>query len=580
MPPNLRKSEPNLSKPSEGGSFNAGKKSTESTNPLQGLNATAERELGSAGGIKATGKLTVGVDNLITQQGLTIEADANNKTLGVGINVGSPKGKLGVSIGGKVGYDERGKISIRGAEAAINIGGFGGSASIDDEKGIGGSISIAGAKVEVTVSPDGKKTLSICYGVPGGEICTIFEPDGKKLGTIPVITPGGVNRNPNNFPTTWKCSNSDISYTLELDGKPFNEAIETIAYNYELYSKQGGEGANAPYDPFDDARANSYYGVNNWVKKTYHYTAQTWYYRDSTWRNRDGSRHLQYVCLLKFEYDYEIYSHPDPFYVNNQIGSGGAMYGYKINLVDLLYPTCPGSSSPSLPEIPSTSNPPLIPINLPNTPPIVKPMKDCCEKVEEIYKYLGIAKLKKNKFPVSNAFLVPGGKGNDNCVDYYAIAQALFRMLANGLIINPKSKPLGTEWQNVNATAWASSMYEMMAESMSDGNSSQRFEIAAIMQLVQLMSAVAENSRKTEMIIDGLGYEPELVPEDLPVCFTIHESHKGFGKKEKDKIKISGLKNDDQVEAALGKMLNPSLVPITSWKFKPGEISIKEALGG
>lgn len=42
MSPNLRKSQPNLSKPSEGGSFNAGRKPSESTNPLQGLNISAE----------------------------------------------------------------------------------------------------------------------------------------------------------------------------------------------------------------------------------------------------------------------------------------------------------------------------------------------------------------------------------------------------------------------------------------------------------------------------------------------------------------------------------------------------------
>jgi hypothetical protein len=203
---------------------------------------------------------------------------------------------------------------------------------------------------------------------------------------------------------------------------------------------------------------------------------------------------------------------------------------------------------------------------------------DCCEKVEEIYKYLGIAKLKKNKFPVSNAFLVPGGSGNDNCFDYYAIVQALFRMLANGLIINPKSKPLGSEWQNVNATAWASAMYEMMAESMSDGNSTQRFEVAAIMQLTQMMATLAENGRKIEFVADAIGIEPLPVPEDIPVCFTIYEGHKGFGKKEPKKINVSKLKTDDDVENVLGKMLNPSLIPITAWKFKPGQISINEAL--
>jgi len=151
-------------------------------------------------------------------------------------------------------------------------------------------------------------------------------------------------------------------------------------------------------------------------------------------------------------------------------------------------------------------------------------------------------------------------------------------MLANGLIINPKSKPLGNEWQNANATAWASNIYEMLAESMSDGNSSQRFEIAAIMQLVQMTSILAETARKLEFVVDAIGLEPLLVPEEVPVCFTIYEGHKGFGKKELEKIKISNLKTDEQVENALGKMLNPSLIPITAWKFKPGQISINEAL--
>ncbi|MEG4485262.1 hypothetical protein [Microcoleus sp. D2_18a_B4] len=215
---------------------------------------------------------------------------------------------------------------------------------------------------------------------------------------------------------------------------------------------------------------------------------------------------------------------------------------------------------------------------LPNHPQQTNKPMDCCDKVEEIYKYLGIAKLKKNKFPVSNAFLVPGGKGNDNCIDYYAITQALFRMLANGLILNPKSQPLGSEWQNVNATAWAGQIYEMMAESMSDGNSTQRFEVAAIMQLVQIMGAIAETGRKVEFVADAIGIEPEAVPEEVPVCFTVHENHKGFGGSKPKKLKTSNLKTDAQVEEVLGKMLNPSKIPIVRWQFKPGQISINEAL--
>lgn len=176
MPPNLRKPQPNLAKPSEGGNFNAARKSSEGTNPLNGLNLTGERELGSVGGIKATGKLTVGVDNLIGQQGIDIEIDATNRTAGFGVDIGSTKGKLGINIGGKIGYDEDGKISIKGAEAGINIGGFGGSASIDEDEGIRGSISVAGAKIEIGIGKDGKKTVSLCYGVPVGNCALLLNP--------------------------------------------------------------------------------------------------------------------------------------------------------------------------------------------------------------------------------------------------------------------------------------------------------------------------------------------------------------------------------------------------------------------
>jgi hypothetical protein len=201
MPPNARKPQPNLSKPSEGGTFNAGKKSSEGTNPLSGLNLTGERELGSAGGIKATGRLTVGVDQLIGQQGVSIELDATNRTAGFGAGIGSTKGKLGVNIGGKIGYDEEGNLSIKGAEAGINIAGFGGSASIDENEGIRGSISVAGAKVELGISKEGKKTVSLCYGVPGGEICVTFEPEPGIETPTPTPTPTPTTETPTPTPT-------------------------------------------------------------------------------------------------------------------------------------------------------------------------------------------------------------------------------------------------------------------------------------------------------------------------------------------------------------------------------------------
>lgn len=586
MPPNIKKSGSSSSEASAASQgFSVPRKPSEDSATQRGLNITAERELGTIAGVKITGKATVGVDSLIGQQGVTVEVDATNRTVGIGANVGSASGKLGVNIGAKIGYDEKGKLDIKGAEAAVNIGGFGGSASIDDEKGIGGSVSVAGAKVEVTVTPDGKKSLSFCYSIPGGEICSTFEPDpGIKA---PVAAPPPIGNNiddPVIFPIGsqnfcklvlnsqfWSISTSEFweynehrefERTVIGRAEPFSEQYPSwmVKVDYRYYEKHKISGVIKDFSrqvsTYQEAGRNSsdYYDNGEYVGSTNGVIIQ-------------GTESRLYRYLAEKMNS----THPNLWAYAWSHGIAGKL---RFTVADgVCYLPNNTSTPPSKLDLPSVK------IYLPNYPQTLRPMQ-CCDKVDEIYKFLGIAKLKKRKFPVSNAFLVPGGTGEDNCIDYYTMFQALFRMLANGLIINPKSKPLGTEWQNTNATAWASSMYEMMAESMSDGNTTQRFEIAAIMQLVQLMSAVAENSRKTEMIIDGLGFEPELVPENLPVCFTIYEAHKGFGKKEPKKINVSTAKTDEQVENILGKMLNPSLIPIVKWQFKPGEISIKEALNG
>ena len=239
-------------------------------------------------------------------------------------------------------------------------------------------------------------------------------------------------------------------------------------------------------------------------------------------------------------------------------------------------PGCPKTdSAPPTPTPTPVRLPP--PVRLPNKPPEINPM-DCCKEIKEIHKYLGIKKIKKNKFKIAKAFMVPGGTGNEECEDYYQLQQALIRMLANGLIINPISKPLGSEWKSVNATAWAGQVYEMTAEAMSNGNSSQKFEISMMMQITQLLSILSEQTRKIEFLSEVLGVEPNLDTEELAACFTIYEGHKGFEKKEPKKIDIDKAKSDDEVEVILGKMLQPSKIPITKWVFKPESKSIIEIL--
>lgn len=277
---------------------------------------------------------------------------------------------------------------------------------------------------------------------------------------------------------------------------------------------------------------------------------------------------------------------PIPWPPNTQFaGQGQAHWGGETwQIIDPPFEDCPTINDDKPPtgngKIPRPKSPSSPPVpRLPNQPTKIKPM-NCCDKVEEIYKFLGIAKMKKHKFKVAKAFLSPGGTGNEECEDYYALAQALFRMLANGLILNPIAKPLGSEWKSTNATAWAGDMYEMMAESMSDGNSTQKYEIAMMMQVTQLLSIIAESSRKIELIIDAAGYEPIIQTEEIAACFTVYEGHKGFEKKSPKKIDISKAKTDNEVEAVMGRMLKPSKIPITKWVLNPESKSIVELFRG
>ncbi|MEG4855728.1 hypothetical protein QUB10_33325, partial [Microcoleus sp. B5-D4] len=600
------------------------RKDSESTPNSTELGIT--RELGSVAGITVEARAKVDLESLLPAQGISIQRDESNNTLSIGAGLGSTRGKLGVNIGAEMGFNPDGTTTLKSASGGVNVAGFG----IEGRAGQGGSggLALTGFGITIDVAKDEKGGISggISIRLPGGELGIGFQPNGTEIVEVPPPEP--YTSPPNSDIETFTAPWTPVY--------PPKWGKETESPNPPLFPPPPSRPAPPP-EPVENkickmvvvfSSANHYL---YWIKD-YRYSGDGSVERGSAFVEYDDSGKLTgFVGSYKQYYSWEEYIHypPRSFYnnvdnptlvpvpepsrnwkpssyfafVQRQLagasvveywGEERAIYGYLESRVSVqpgwnaIYDTTPhvwyyySSSSGGKLFYKIVAHwcgdkPTRKPIQLPNYPQQIKPM-DCCDKVEEIYKYLGIAKLKKNKFPVSNAFLVPGGKGNDNCIDYYSITQALFRMLANGLIINPKSKPLGSEWQNVNATAWAGQMYEMLAESMSDGNSTQRFEVAAIMQLVQIMSTLAETSRKVEFVADAIGIEPEPVPEELPVCFTVYEKHKGFGKGEPKKLKTSNLKTDEQVEEVLGKMLNPSKIPIVRWQFKPGQISINEAL--
>lgn len=499
----------------------------------------ATRELGSFGGVGVTEDVRVDIAEIASPQKISGSVNVSEQSAQMEVELGVKKG-FGVSFGGEIKRTPTG-IEVNNVSFGVNALGFGVNAEGKGSESSKIGISGFGAKVEVASDKDGNTSVRLGFELPGFGWGITLQPDGEKDGqpiVRPPLPPGALT--PDQIDTgmlTSPCGRVCVTLHNHFEGHNYDDidAPWTLTGTEDVCLKP-----RPVVDPVTGRRTGE--SITSW---------------DSG-------------------YVYEIYYPEDCEY---SLGAWDESFKrYSIGTIWDYYTVSPNTRTQCFPP-PSGQIPKSEPANLPNYPQEYTPM-NCCDKIEEMYKYFGIAKLKKHKMKIAKAFLAPGGKGTEDCEDYYEITQALFRMLANGLIINPKSKPLGSEWQNTNATAWASSMYEMMAETMSDGNTSQRFEIAAMMQLAQMMAAIAESTRKIEFVADGLGFEPNLVSEQLPVCFTIYEKHKGFGKFDPKKINVSNISTDEQVERILGTMLNPSKIPIVRWQLKSGETTIKEQLNG
>lgn len=588
---------------SSGGSFSARKKSNESQNSKLGFQA--EEGLGSVGGIKAEGRLTVGIDNLIGQQGVKVEYDAKNKTVGFDAGVGSTKSKLGISLGGEVKVEEDGTVTIRRVKGGVNIAGFGIEGEADAEGGVAGTISIFGLRVGAARDAEGKPSLTIGYAVPGGEISITFSPDEEKKTEEEAEEESeeepdnpGAPLPPLNVVAGGSYMIQDEIYDSQL-GVWMEWGTDRWAYFRNPPSKQIPHKSKYPPDVaeelchtltksqvetmvtlpgYEHFIGNWFYGMpdNEFSSRKNIVSETTYIFALGRVHQKVQTYYRWYIWLETgeiFSSPAIIYAAPgDSVYTLPNWGRGTLWEFTDWVLLDSQFTTLIRCDEPPEPPEPPPGPPPL-----PNPPQKRKKM-NCCEKVEEIYKYLGIAKIKRNKFKVGNQMMVPGGKGNSFAHDYYEVTELLFKTLANGLILNPKSKPLGTPFQHSNATAWAAQIYEMSAESMGNGNSTQKYEMSSIMQMTQMMAAVAELSRKVDFLQEAIGILPVPKKEELAVCFTVYEGHKGYGKKDLVKIDITKAKTDDQVERVLATMLQPSLIPIVRWEFSPDRISIAEAI--
>lgn len=159
-----------------------------------------------------------------------------------------------------------------------------------------------------------------------------------------------------------------------------------------------------------------------------------------------------------------------------------------------------------LPSLPTGNKPPMI---------------DCCEEIldelADIKEAIGVERMLKDKFPVSNTFMAPecDPASVTEAKTFYEVIQCAFRMMAHGLIFEPKvmiedadAAKAGDQelkFKYLNATGWASAVAEALLEVKDDGNVATNMDIRTGFATTQTMVGVAEAIYKLDAILDCLG---------------------------------------------------------------------------
>ncbi|MEG5075915.1 hypothetical protein QUB36_13520 [Microcoleus sp. AT8-B1] len=260
--------------------------------------------------------------------------------------------------------------------------------------------------------------------------------------------------------------------------------------------------------------------------------------------------------------------------LSNQPFSGGTPRQPK-HIINGIIPI--GKQKPLAPLLPTGNKP---------------PMNNCCEEVldmlEDIKEAYAVDRILKDKFPVSNAFMAPecDTASQTQAKNFYEILQCLFRMLAHGLIFEPRvlikdadaAKAGDQEFKAryLNATGWASAVAEALMEVKDDGNVSTNMDIRNSFASTQTMVGLADAIYKLEAVIDMLGVEviPKMETVETPFNVQI-QIGKGFGDGNERQI---DLNQDEATEKLLPTLLQTKKNKIKTIDIHPRSRSIKEIL--
>ncbi|MCC3532466.1 MAG: hypothetical protein JGK21_31375, partial [Microcoleus sp. PH2017_22_RUC_O_B] len=409
-------------RPSPPEQFDAVRKATPATPEVGMLGVSGTRELGAFGGISGVSDVAVGVQEL-PLPGVSIEINPVEQSAKAEVDIGIKQG-FGVNFGGEVKRTPTG-ISVENVSFGVNVLGFGVNAKGKGNESGSLGVSAFGISVDVANDKDGKTSVRLGLSLPGISTGITLAPDGQKETSTeqPIDSiqfPPGSDRHcviPINkkgytistFPGWGFTEHREWEVTVLGEATGFSSSSPSwnIKSTQRSYEKNKTTGAI-----FSDRKS---------------VTTETIWLDTATSRNSEAfrtptGRNIYTNGFVISGRESDIYE-----YMGSQMNNSFSVPAG--NPANLPFPRWSYAWSHSIEgqsrhkpsngicyvggEVEPSNTPNLILVaqNLPNYPQKYKPM-NCCDKVEEIYKYLGIAKMKK-KFKVAKQFLVPGGKGNE-----------------------------------------------------------------------------------------------------------------------------------------------------------------------
>jgi hypothetical protein len=129
-------------------------------------------------------------------------------------------------------------------------------------------------------------------------------------------------------------------------------------------------------------------------------------------------------------------------------------------------------------------------------------------------------------------------------VSYYEIFQCAFRMMAHGMIFEPRvtikdadaAKAGDQEFKSryLNATGWASAVSEALMEVKDDGNVSTNMDIRNGFAVTQMMVGLADALYKLDTVLDCFGIKLQHEEQTVETPYNLMLSiGKGFGENNK-----------------------------------------------